>query len=285
MECYDALAREVGPLLWLDINGGEPFAHPQLPRLVRTFRSEVLSLISPVGNEDAVLDGVLRLRRGYKGELVVALQLDGLHPTQDRLHGAGSWDRIWHAFDRLRLLDGVRVELRTRVGQDNVGEVLALAEYVWGQGPDAHTLTLPGAPEAGPPTPRELRELHGPLFTVLDRYAPADGRLLSRVRRNFHRMRWATAVRTLSEGRQVIPCVAGLSHAVVRANGDVASCDLLPALGNLRSRSWSEIWSSSALQAQREYIGAGACHCTDDCALHDSVLRAPNLPRLLAGPG
>ena len=282
---FEALAQEVGSLLWLDINGGDPFAHADLAQLVGAFRCEIMTLITPAGDEQAVLDGVQQVRRVHQGELVVALQLDGLLPAHERRHGQGSWDRAWRTFDRLRKLDHLRVELRTRVSRANAHEVVALAEYAWHQGPDAHVVTLPLAHEGEAPEVDNLRVLEGPLFAVLDRYSPADGRLLSRMRRNFHRMRWSTAVRTLLEGRQVIPCVAGLSHAVVRANGEVASCDLLPALGSLRTQRWSEIWSGAALQAQREYIGAGACHCTDDCALHDSVLRAPNLPRLLAGSG
>ena len=278
------LADEVGPLLWLDVNGGDPFHRQDLAPLVRAFRADVLTLITPVRDVAAVVDGARQVRRERSGELVVALTLDGLMATHDALHGEGAWDRLWAAFDALRAMDEVRVELRTVLSSHNLDEVLAIAEYGWRQGPDCHVVSLPGAAEAEGLDPAGLREIEGPLFAVLDRYASDDGRLLSRLRRNFHRLRWSTAVRTLAEGRQVVPCLAGLSHAVVRPNGDVASCDMLPALGNLGSRTWSEVWSGESLRAQREYIGAGGCHCTDDCALHDSImLRPQNLPRLLAG--
>ncbi|MCK6503896.1 SPASM domain-containing protein [Myxococcota bacterium] len=278
------LAQEVGPLCWLDVHGGDPFLRSDLAALVGAFRAEVLTLVTPAQDVAAVVDGARRVRRERGGEVVVALTLDGLMPTQDALHGPGAWDRLWAAFDALRALDEVRVELRTALSAQNLDEALALAEYGWRQGPDAHVVVLPGGADAEALEPPRLRALEGPLFAVLDRYAPDDGRLLSRLRRHFHRLRWATAVRTLQEGRQVIPCLAGLAHAVVRSNGDVASCELLPALGNLADRPWADIWSGDALRAQREYIGAGGCHCTDDCAMHDSiVLRPQNLPRLLAG--
>lgn len=281
---YHRLADEVGSLLWLDVNGGDPFGRPELAGLVAPFRAEVLTLITPVRDVAAVVEGARRIRGERAGELVVALCLDGLLATQDRLYGEGSWDRVWGAFDALRAMDEVRVELRSTVGPHNLSEMLALAEYAWRQGPDAHVVSLPGGAEAEALDPVGLRALQGPLFAIVDRYAPDDGRMLSRLRRNLQRLRWTTAVRTLAEGRQVIPCLAGLSHAVVRSNGDVASCDLLPALGNLGPLSWEQVWSGQALQAQREYIGAGGCHCTDDCAMHDSiVLRPHNLPRLLAG--
>ncbi|NOY25392.1 MAG: radical SAM protein, partial [Oligoflexia bacterium] len=280
--CYRRLADELGPLLWLDINGDEPFDRPDLPKLVSAFDTEVLTLISSVADVERVVEHTRRVREERSGDVVVALNLDGLHPTHDRLHGPGSWDRVWQAFDRLALLDDVRVELHTRLCTNNAPEALALAEYVWQQGPDAHVVSLPKqlAEDAAPID--LLDQLQGPLFQILDRYTPDDGRLLTRLRRNYHRLRWAVTVQTLVEGRQIIPCLAGLSYAVVHRNGDVASCDLLPSLGNLSSTHWSDIWSGGALQAQREYIGAGGCHCTDDCAMHDSiVLRAQNLPRLL----
>lgn len=278
------LAEEVGSLCWLDVHGADPFQRADLAPLVRPFRAEVLTMVTSAPDVPALVEGARRIRGERGGEVVVALTLDGLLPTQDALHGPGAWDRLWAAFDALRALDEVRVELRTSLSAQNIHEALALAEYGWRQGPDAHVVILPGGADAEGLEPARLRALEGPLFAVLDRYAPDDGRLLSRMRRHFHRLRWATAVRTLQEGRQVIPCLAGLAHAVVRANGDVASCELLPALGNLADSPWAGIWSGDALRAQREYIGAGGCHCTDDCAMHDSiVLRPQNLPRLLAG--
>lgn len=283
---YQELATELGPLLWLDVNGGEPFARPDLPALLGAFDTDVLTLISPVLDVAAVVEQTRRLRAERSGEVVLSLNLDGLHPTHDRLRGDASWDRVWSAFDALRLLDDVRVELRTELSAANMAEALALAEYVWRQGPDNHVFALPSSPQDEPLVVAQLQDLQRPLFDILDRYTPDDGRLLSRLRRNFRKLRWSIAVRTLSEGRQVIPCLAGLSHAVVRQDGDVASCDLLPALGNIAGSPWSRVWSGGALRAQREYIGAGGCHCTDDCVMRDSIaLRPQNLPRLLAGAG
>lgn len=283
---FQHLARELSPLVWLDVNGGEPFARSDLVELVTAFRAEALTLITRVQDVDTVIGRTRELRGRLRGELILTLGLDGLHAGHDRLHGEGSWDRVWAAFDALRDLPGLRLEIRSILSADNAEELVALAEYVRQQGPDGHVVSLAsaGSGQVEPPDADTLRRIQAPLFAQLDRYVQDDGRLLSRMRRNFHRLRWNTAVRTISEGRQVIPCLAGLSHAVVRADGAVAACDTLPPLGNLRDSSWADIWSGGSLESQREYIGAGGCHCTDDCAMHDSiVLRPQNLPRLVAG--
>jgi len=281
---YRELAREIGPLGWLDVNGGEPFARTDLVGVLAEFQAQRLTLITPVHDVEAVLRGARALVARRPRGLVLALQLDGLVATQDRLHGQGSWDRVWAAFDELRELP-LRVELRTQVRTENVDELLALVEYVRAQRPDGHVLGLANPSILGPSFARRLRELQTPVFDVLGRYAPEEGDVAG-LAREVERLKWTTGLRTLEQGRQIIPCLAGLSQAVVRADGEVASCDTLPSIGSIARQPWSQVWSGRALDAQREYIRAGGCHCADDCALHDSVLLRPaHLPRLLAGAG
>ncbi|RME28733.1 MAG: radical SAM protein [Deltaproteobacteria bacterium] len=284
---YRELGEELGRLSWLDLVGTAPLARPDLPEIAAAFDVDLVT-VSTVANEgEPVVDGVRRLRRRVRGELTVILAIDGLDATHDALHGAGSWDRVWAAFDGLRGIPEVRVEFRTVVRRCNVDELLALAEFVHGWSPDGHVVTVPslGDDAAAAPDVDVLDRISGPLFAILDRYVQDDGRLLSRVRRNFHRRRFDTAVRTLAEGRQVVPCLAGLSHAVLYADGRVGVCELLAPIGSVRDRSWAEVWQGGVLERQRQYIGAGGCHCTDECAMHDSLLVRPrSLPRLLV-PG
>lgn len=282
---YRSLAREIGPLEWLNVNGGEPFARADLVGLLAEFQTPRLTLITPVQDVTAVIEGARALLAERRRGLVVALQLDGLVATQDRLHGAGSWDRVWAAFDGLQALVGLRVEVSTQVRSENVDQLLALVEYVRAQGPDGHMLGLASLSTLDAEFAGRLRQVQGPVFSVLDRYAPESGDIAG-LARELQRLKWSTGLRTLERGQQVIPCLAGLSQAMVRANGEVASCDTLPTIGSIAQRPWSEVWSGRTLDAQREYIRAGGCHCADNCALHDSVLLRPaHLPRLLASAG
>ncbi len=283
---YQAIGAELGHLSWLDLVGDAPLSRPDLPDLAAAFDVDLLTVCSAATAAEPVVDAARALRQRVPAELTIVLRLDGLDRTHDALHGPGSWDRVWRAFDGLRGVPDLRVEVRTALQARNVGELLALSEFIHSQAPDGHVVTLSslGDDDAAAPTPEELDRLRAPLFAILDRYVQDDGRLQSRVRRNFHRLRFETAARTLAEGRQVIPCLAGLSHAVLHGDGRVAVCELLPPIGSVRRRSWTEVWRGGALERQREYIGAGGCHCTDECAMHDSlVIRPQNLPRLLAG--
>ena len=97
---------------------------------------------------------------------------------------------------------------------------------------------------------------------------------------------WAK-VRTARERRQVIPCQAGVLSAVVYANGDDGVCETLashPILGNLREKSFREIWSSPEAVEARRRISCKECHCTNEVFLWPSVVFQPfELARALAG--
>ena len=100
--------------------------------------------------------------------------------------------------------------------------------------------------------------------------------------RNFHRYLWKVSLRTLEEERQVIPCLAGRAHMVVMGTGAVSSCEMLPAVGNIKQQSWSDIRASDAFRQQVADIKAGKCHCTHNCAMFDSIFFNPrNIPKLL----
>ena len=47
--------------------------------------------------------------------------------------------------------------------------------------------------------------------------------------------------KTLKQKTQVVPCLAGQSHLVVWGNGDVSSCEMLPAVGNVAKNNFKDI--------------------------------------------
>ena len=63
----------------------------------------------------------------------------------------------------------------------------------------------------------------------------------------------------MRERRQVVPCRAGVLSAVVYSNGDVAVCETHPPLGNLRQRSFQEIWRAAEGFGLSPVMGATRC--------------------------
>jgi MoaA/NifB/PqqE/SkfB family radical SAM enzyme len=96
-------------------------------------------------------------------------------------------------------------------------------------------------------------------------------------------LQWAK-METLVRKTQVVPCRAGVLSAVVYANGDVGVCELHEPLGNLRQRSFPEIWSSPEAQRLRKSIANKECHCTTEVFLWSSIVYQPvSLARAMVG--
>jgi MoaA/NifB/PqqE/SkfB family radical SAM enzyme len=88
-------------------------------------------------------------------------------------------------------------------------------------------------------------------------------------------------VETVKQERQVIPCKAGKISGVVYANGDVGVCEIHKPIGNLRQKSFPEIWHSPEARALRESIARKDCYCTTEVFMWSSIVYQP-LPLLQA---
>ena len=78
-----------------------------------------------------------------------------------------------------------------------------------------------------------------------------------------------------SDQTQVIPCRAGVLSGVVYANGDVSFCETLPKLGNLRQKSFRELWFSPEADALRRSVHAKECWCTNEVFMWPSITYQP----------
>jgi sulfatase maturation enzyme AslB (radical SAM superfamily) len=87
-------------------------------------------------------------------------------------------------------------------------------------------------------------------------------------------LQWAK-IQTIARQTQVIPCRAGRISAVVYANGDVSVCELHKPLGNLRQKSFSEIWNSEDAMNLRQSIARKDCYCTTEVFMWSSIVYQP----------
>ena len=87
-------------------------------------------------------------------------------------------------------------------------------------------------------------------------------------------LQWAK-LRILTKQTQVVPYLAGRLSAVVYANGDVSVCELHKPMGNLRQKSFWEIWNSEEARRLYESIARKDCHCTTEVFLWPSIVYQP----------
>ena len=163
-------------------------------------------------------------------------------------------------------------------------EIRRLTSYLFDRCPkmDHHNLALIRGDRKNPSLQGPSLEQYQRLYEYIRRqWAPREkGRYGSMVE---PMLQWAKS-RTAAAQTQVVPCRAGVLNAVVYSNGDVSVCENHAPLGNLRQKSFPDIWNSLEAQTLRKAIAAKACYCTNEVFLWPSITYQPQqLVRAMIG--
>ena len=113
------------------------------------------------------------------------------------------------------------------------------------------------------------------IFNILDGYTYGQNSPSAYFLKNYHRHMWKTSIKTIEQKTQVVPCLAGQSSVVVWGNGDVSSCEMLPAIGNMDKIGLKSVLESKNFKNQIADIKNKKCHCTHNCAMLTSILFNP----------
>jgi len=219
----------------------------------------------------------------------VEFSLDGLQAYHDRFRGMkGAFDRSMATYDALvelhRRDPRLRLHAISTATGENLDEIRRLTTYLFERCPamDHHNLAIIRGERKNP-------SLHGPAlaeYAALYDYVKTLWAPRERVRFGSSvepLLQWAK-MRTAEEQRMVIPCQAGMLTGVVYSNGDVSVCENHPPIGNLREKSFPEIWHSDEARVLREHIAARACYCTNEIFLWPSFTYRPaQLIKVMAG--
>jgi MoaA/NifB/PqqE/SkfB family radical SAM enzyme len=289
-----ALSESFGRIENLNLSGGEPFIRKEFGEICRMFirNNGVREIYVPTNG--TMLDRTVASLEAVLQEpglelFAVEFSLDGLHAYHDRFRGMkGAFDRSMATYDALAELQARDSRLRlhaisTATGE-NLDEIRRLTSYLYERCPamDHHNLALIRGERKNP-------SLQGPALTEYAALYEYVRRLWAPRERERYgssvepMLQWAK-MRTAEAQAQVIPCQAGMLSGVVYANGDVSVCETHPPIGNLRDKSFPEIWHSDAARAVREQIAAGACYCTNEIFLWPSFTYRPaQLLKVIAG--
>jgi MoaA/NifB/PqqE/SkfB family radical SAM enzyme len=211
---------------------------------------------------------------------VAEISLDGLGEFHNKFRGSpGAFDKAMQTYDALAQLQQTDPRLRihsiSTATDVNLDEIRRLTTYLFDRCPqmDHHKLALIRGDRKNPSLQGPRLDEYQRLYEYLRRlWAPREaGRYGSIVE---PMLQWAKT-RTAATQTQVVPCRAGVLNAVVYSNGDVSVCEHHTPLGNLRQKSFREIWNSPPAQALRKSIAAKACYCTNEVFLWSSITYQP----------
>src|SRR5262252_1021076 len=289
-----ALSRSLGRFENLNLSGGEPFLRAEFGGICRQFirQNQVRQIYVPTNGyfTDRTIKQITETLKEKDLDLFVAeISLDGVGEFHNKFRGSpGAFDKAMQTYEALSKLQEsdprLRIHSISTATDVNMDEIRRLTSYLFDRCPkmDHHNLALIRGDRKNP-------SLHGP---SLEQYR----RLYEYIRRLWEpretgrygsvvepMLQWAKS-RTATAQEQIIPCRAGILSAVVYSNGDVSVCESHAPVGNLRQKSFPEIWRSAEAQALRKSIAEKQCYCTNEVFLWPSITYQPHqLVRTMVG--
>jgi radical SAM protein with 4Fe4S-binding SPASM domain len=231
------------PLLIL--SGGEPLLRKDIFELIR-YGTE-LGLKMAVGSNGMLIDDVAAQRLKDAGVTTVSISLDSNVPAlHDQFRGVtGSWQRAVEAIKALKR-NAIVVQVNTTVTQQNynqIGDIFALAEKLGAE--NFHLFFLV-------PTGRGARieditpDMYEKMITSsLSKIMQYNLNVKPSCAPQFMRIAQETGI---DMTRWVRGCMAGLYYCRIYPTGEVTPCPYLPiALGNIRQKSFKDIWFNSEI--------------------------------------
>jgi radical SAM protein with 4Fe4S-binding SPASM domain len=267
---------EVNPNALLILTGGEPLLRRDVFEIARYASDRGLWVV--VGTNGVLLTPELVHRMTDAGIRGVSLSLDALDPaTHDRFRGVeGAWA---NTVEGSRLLNeaGLPFIVQTTVGRHNLHEIEAIARMACELGARVFNLYFlvptgrgayvsdigPDEYEAVMHRLRAIQEEFRGRMLVNSKCAPHYQRVLYEHDPN------SPFLKTFGAGAG--GCPAGTHYCGIRPTGEVTPCPYLPVYGgNLRERSFREIWERSEVFVrirERTALGGrcGACEFRAVC--------------------
>jgi len=289
-----ALSRDLGPIENLNLSGGEPFIRPDFAEIVRMFVTDngVKQVYVPTngyftGKTEAALRSVLEERDLQL--FACEISLDGTQEYHNAFRGNDkSFQKAMETYDMLAELQRedprLRIHSIATATHENMDEVRRLTDYLYERCPamDHHNLAIIRGDRKDPslrgPALAQYRELYDYIRARwADREEGRFGAIIEPM------LQWAKT-RAVEQQTQIVPCRAGVLSGVVYANGDVSACELHEPIGNLRERSFREIWNSEEARRLRARIACKECWCTTEVFMWPSIaFHAPSLVKAMVG--
>ncbi len=289
------IARHVGSPAMIALTGGEPFLREDLDEIAVAFAEEARPIgfqITSNGFLPARIEATARaiLAAAPDLSLAISISLDGPREVHDRIRALpGSWERAAETLDRLVRLRTAEPRFKVATGtvfcrdtQDVAEPFLREIAARWH--PNSMALILARGTPRDPALldvdleryRRAMELVHD--YSIVSSNAPlaAIGKAIGRA---VSREKVSVITRVAAHDEFVVPCVAGALVGVIRSDGTVAPCEMLPdTFGNLRDVDYDfrRLWLSAPATEFRRRVVAERCRCTHECFVAPSVAFAPS---------
>jgi radical SAM protein with 4Fe4S-binding SPASM domain len=261
-EFEPALLRRLPQLEFANITGGEPFLRDDLAEIADILRSKARRVV--ISTNGLLTDRITDLARSRR-DLGFRISLEGLPEVNDRLRGvAGSFDRGLRTVLALRRLDIRDVGFGITLSDANTGDLLPLYDLAKGLKAEFATAAVHNSWYFHTGENRFARP--GEAVRALEELVEAL--LRSRRPKDWFRAYFTHGLAEYVRGSaRQLPCGAGTDMFFLDPWGEIWPCNGAEPgrgpgrLGNLKERTFEEIWSSAEAVVAR----AAVRDCPKNC--------------------
>lgn len=289
-----ALSNELGPIEHLNLSGGEPFLRKEFGAVCRQFiqHNGVKEIYTPTNGyfTERTVKAVREVLKEKDLDILgIEISLDGMPEFHDAFRKSRfAFSKAMETYDALVEIQKEDPRLHiyaiSTATETNMSDLKKLTTFLYDRCPKMshhHLAIIRGErkdPSLQGPVLQEYKELYQYMRRLWG--VREEGRQGSVVEPMLQHVK----TRTADEERQIVPCRAGVLSAVIHANGDVALCEQRPPIGNLRDKSFTELWHAHTANQVRKSIKKKECYCTNEIFMWPSIVFQPHhLARSLVG--
>lgn len=280
-----ALSEDLGEIENLNLSGGEPFIRKDIAAVCRQFirHNKVKEIYTPTNAyfTDRTIKALREILQEPTLKLfAVEISLDGMPDFHDEFRKTpNSFRKAMETYDALAELQRedprLQIHAISTATADNMEEIKTLTTFLYDRCPQMshHNLAIIRGDRKNPTLRGPQLQAYRDLYNYVRRlWSPREE---SRYGSIVEPMLQYAKVKGIEQDAQFVPCRAGILTGVVHANGDVGICEQRPPIGNLREKSFMEIWRSYHANEVRRSIAKKECFCTNEIFMWPSVVYQP----------
>lgn len=296
----EQIFRNMGPVYFFNISGGEPFIRKDLPQIIglacKYLQPRIIhtptNALMPERIRDLTRESLEIIKEIDPSiPFTVKPSIDGVGERHDEVRGVkGNFRKLEKTIGYLKALEqeypNFHLELGTVISNYNVDHLEEIEDYVHSLGVQSYRNEVaeqrteffnigdPITPDA------ETYERLMQGFAAKIRKNMAGKRRLAQITEALRLAYYELAIRILREKRQVIPCYGGVSNAHINYDGAVWPCCVLgydKEMGSLRDHDYDfhRVWQSQQAGEVRQYIKDGKCACPLANQSYSNILCSP----------
>ena len=256
------------PMRFCNVTGGEPFVRRDLPDIVEILNRKAGRIV--ISTNGFFTDRIVSLCQRFP-RLGIRISVEGLRDTNDRIRGIPEgFDRAMRTLGRLREMGLKDIGFAATVQDSNAQDLAGLHAMASEFGYEFATATMHNS-HYFHKWDNAIRNKEG-VIAALERLI--DQFLRSHKAKDWFRAYFNYGLINYLQGRErLLPCEMGRDGFFLDPWGDVLACNGMDAkcsMGNLKEKSWDEIWRS----ARAEEVRAAVRICEKNCWMIGSAAPA-----------